>query len=257
MKIETVVLDVLGRIRVAGDTVFICDTAGRAFGEPGAVPLERRLYEATNKVLDLLGGKWSRKAKGHVFAEDPADRIENAIVTGDVLDTRKAFQFFETPAPLCARMAALDQLADGSRALEPSAGNGNILRAIGPQVDKVAIELNPAMLPKLALAGSGLKVIEGDFLTFKIADIGCFDAVLMNPPFSNLQDVRHIQHALTFLKPGGRLVAICANGPRQQEKLMPLVEQHGGIWEELPEGTFKEAGTNVRTVLLTMIGPAF
>jgi hypothetical protein len=31
-----------------------------------------------------------------------------------------------------------------------------------------------------------------------------------------------------------------------------LIEQHGGTWEELPPGTFAEAGTSVRTVLLTL-----
>jgi hypothetical protein len=34
-------------------------------------------------------------------------------------------------------------------------------------------------------------------------------------------------HALKMLKPGGRLVAICANGPRQNDKLRPIVESRG------------------------------
>jgi hypothetical protein len=50
------------------------------------------------------------------------------------------------------------------------------------------------------------------------------------------------------LKPGGRLVAICANGPRQQAELRPLATN----WEELPEGTFAEQGTNVRAALMTV-----
>jgi hypothetical protein len=53
-----------------------------------------------------------------------------------------------------------------------------------------------------------------------------------------------------MLKPGGRLVAICANGPRQKDKLRPIVEARGGIWEELPLDTFIGAGTGVCTVLL-------
>jgi len=74
----------------------------------------------------------------------------------------------------------------------------------------------------------------------------------MNPPFVNGQDIQHITHALHMLKPGGRLVAICANGPRQQEKLRPIVEQHGGRWESLPADTFKDSGTGVNTVLLRL-----
>jgi 16S rRNA G1207 methylase RsmC len=70
----------------------------------------------------------------------------------------------------------------------------------------------------------------------------------MNPPFHNGADVVHILHALKFLKPGGRLVAICANGPRQQAELRPLAT----TWEELPEATFAEQGTNVRAALMTV-----
>ena len=81
-------------------------------------------------------------------------------------------------------------------------------------------------------------------------ELGKFDAVLMNPPFENAADIKHITHALTMLKPGGRLVAICANGPRQQAVLRPLVEARGGEWEDLPPDTFKEQGTGVRTALM-------
>jgi 16S rRNA G1207 methylase RsmC len=74
------------------------------------------------------------------------------------------------------------------------------------------------------------------------------DCVLMNPPFSKGQDVAHILHALKFLKPGGRLVALCANGPRQQAELRPLA----ATWEALPDGIFGDQGTNVRAALMTM-----
>lgn len=55
-----------------------------------------------------------------------------------------------------------------------------------------------------------------------------------------------------MLKPGGRLVAICANGPRQNSILKPLVDAQGGLWEELPPDTFHSSGTSVRTVLMTI-----
>jgi hypothetical protein len=43
-------------------------------------------------------------------------------------------------------------------------------------------------------------------------------------------------------------VAICTNGPRQAAWIRPLAES----WEELPDDTFREQGTNVRTVLMTI-----
>jgi protein-L-isoaspartate O-methyltransferase len=93
----------------------------------------------------------------------------------------------------------------------------------------------------------------GDFLQCN-GDLGKFDRILMNPPFERGDDIKHIQHAVTFLKPGGRLVAICANGPRQNATLKPQAEDSGGIYEPLPEGTFKEQGTGVNTALLIVEG---
>jgi len=97
----------------------------------------------------------------------------------------------------------------------------------------------------------GLTVRHRDFLECH-EDLGEFDAIVMSPPFANAQDIDHIEHALTMLKPGGRLVALCANGPRQQERLRPLIEARGGLWEELSADTFRNAGTSVRTVLLVV-----
>jgi hypothetical protein len=93
-------------------------------------------------------------------------------------------------------------------------------------------------------------VVQGDFLECTVAQLGLFDCVLMNPPFGSADDIKHIEHAAGFLRPGGTLVAICAAGPRQHQRLKPLVERHGGVWEPLPAGTFSDAGTNVQTVLL-------
>lgn len=70
----------------------------------------------------------------------------------------------------------------------------------------------------------------------------------MNPPFVNGEDIKHVEHALTMLKDGGRLVAICANGPRQREQLMPQADQ----WIDLPEGSFKDSGTNVNAAILVI-----
>jgi protein-L-isoaspartate O-methyltransferase len=114
------------------------------------------------------------------------------------------------------------------------------------------VEINGQLVRSLLTLGlSGLHVHHGDFLECN-HEIGTFDRILMNPPFANGQDIKHITHALRYLSPGGRLVAICANGLRQNDKLRPIVDARGGIWEELPPDTFIGAGTGVRTVLLTM-----
>ncbi len=160
-------------------------------------------------------------------------------------------QLFPTPPDLAKRMVELAEIQPGMCVLEPSAGTGNLARAIrsavpGAHLDLIEID------PKLCsiLKASGFEVSCRDFLAASMPvcpdSEGGHDCVLMNPPFSKGQDVAHILHALKFLKPGGRLVAICANGPRQQAELRPLA----ATWEELPEGTFADQGTSVRAVLL-------
>ena len=50
----------------------------------------------------------------------------------------------------------------------------------------------------------------------------------------------------SLLRPGGVLVAVCLNGPRQQEKLLPFSD----VREELPRGTF--AYTDVPTMIIRL-----
>ena len=159
---------------------------------------------------------------------------------------------FATPGDIAVRMASLLGLKDGDLVLEPSAGTGRLTTAVqvaseknGKKVHITAVEINQAMAAALK---SKLRDVRcADFLDC-MADVGTFHRVIMNPPFNGGADIKHIRHALTFLRPGGRLVALCANGPRQREALQPLATH----WEDLPEGSFREAGTNVNVALLVI-----
>lgn len=68
--------------------------------------LDRKDYAAVNQALELLGGKWDRKAKAHRWDCDPNDPIVQAIATGEISDWKKEFQFFETPPLLAKHMVA-------------------------------------------------------------------------------------------------------------------------------------------------------
>lgn len=160
-------------------------------------------------------------------------------------------QLFPTPTDLAARMVELADIEPGMRVLEPSAGTGRILEQLPEGCEVVAVEINASLGGRLDATRRA--VVIGDFLQCTPETLwGSFDRILMNPPFANADDIRHIRHALGFLKPGGKLVAICANGPRQNAQLRPLVEQHGGEWEDLPPDTFAASGTAVNTALFTL-----
>ena len=184
------------------------------------------------------------------------EEMESALKVG--VQVIAAPQLFPTPPALAVRMVEEADIQPNHRVLEPSAGTGAIVDAIraaiqaaGGQCDIEAVEINPALAHRLAFhdALGGNRVHPGDFLE-QNGNLGQFDRIVMNPPFENGADIKHIQHAMKMLKPGGRLVAICANGPRQQTILKPLAENSGGWYEDLPAGTFASQGTNVNTALL-------
>lgn len=263
LSLDTEVIDVLKKAIFTEDSIEL----------PPA--LEKSLYEKVNKAIEKVGGHWEKKRKAHVFGQDPAALfdIDKGELKGEEINIEgmkaalkagvkvvSAPQLFPTPPEIAERMATLAGIEPDSLVLEPSAGTGNLLKAIlqNENVRRVvAIEMNYNLAEILAQQfgqDSRVTLIRGDFLDhtkesidFKHPEaVRGFDRIIMNPPFEKGQDVKHIKHALTTLKPGGRLVALCANGPRQREALKDIAD----YWEDLPAGSFKEAGTGVNVALL-------
>lgn len=167
--------------------------------------------------------------------------------------------YFPTPKTIVQRMIDLADIRDGERVLEPSAGNGNILDAITAEVknrgiiaDVEGIECNLSLREILEL--KQYKLVSNDFMEY--AKYNNYDKIVMNPPFEQNKDVLHIQHAYKHLKEGGRIVAIMsphwtfANDTKSVSFREWLDGR--GYYEKLPEGSFKESGTGVNTVLVVI-----
>lgn len=166
-------------------------------------------------------------------------------------------QLFATPKALADRMVELAGIQPGNVVLEPSAGTGALIRAIKSrhmEAEVIAVEISRELSQALELLPAGVHC--ADFLQCN-GELPAVDRVVMNPPFAgqgSTTDADHIRHAWGYLKPGGRLVALCANGPRQQANLKPWAEEFG-TWEALPEGSFKESGTGVNVALMVVDKP--
>jgi len=159
-------------------------------------------------------------------------------------------QLFQTPEPLAARLAAM--FPAFGRTLEPSAGLGRLYRAVrarDPGCHVTLIETAAECageLYRVTAADTACQLLQRDFLECTVTQLGKFDSVIMNPPFTRGSDIAHIRHALTLLAPGGRLVAICAAGPRQRAAFQDTATE----WIDLPAGSFKESYTNVAAAIV-------
>lgn len=220
--------------------------------------LDRNQYTKLNEVLEALGGKWSRGQKAHVFTGLAAEAVEAAIMTESYTRTKQDFGFFETPARLAAQLIHSAHIMATHRVLEPSAGTGSLAwPASRSCAELVCVEIqvkNAVVLERLLPAA---RVEMGDFLMFTPEQLGLFDRVVMNPPFARRDDIRHIQHAYKFLRPGGRLVSIASSSVTFRDDFMARnfrgeVQDCGGQILMLPEGSFKASGTMVNACVVTM-----
>lgn len=245
MRVELNVLHILSNAQVSGNHVVLVGQ------------LERKLYEKTNRVLEAAGGKWVRKARAHVFDCEAASRIDQILVTGEVDVPKDEFNYFPTPSNIVAKLVGLAAIAPGMRVLEPEAGQAAIALACveaGAVVD--CIELMEENFAKLQAMGRFNSVLNLDFL--HVEPVPIYDRIVMNPPFLKQADIHHVNHALKFLRPGiGRLVSVMSAGVTFRENNLTtsfrqLVAERGGSLECLPEGAFKDSGTNVNTVVVSI-----
>jgi len=242
----------------------------------GTVPPGLEKYTSKKALVDALGAKLEPVSNGyhgyHLDTGKPSDRADKALWAlldsssndNELVKLENSVKFskidgyFPTPDSVASLM--LDKLSretlakEAPRVLEPSAGSGNLCKIAQKQWQQAIVEAfeQNHTLAKL-LEAKGFNVSHSDFMA-EIPTVP-FDVVLMNPPFEKLQDTAHIKHAYSFLKDGGELVAIASAGVtfREDTKSSAFrlwLESVGGTIEALPDGSFKESGTSVNTVLI-------
>jgi predicted RNA methylase len=176
------------------------------------------------------------------------------------------FGFFPTPAAVAARaFEAADVGTPETRSgtyprlsiLDPSAGRGDLAKPLTAAGHKVTcVEIQAALSNELGGQGHA-RTVHGDFFDMTLTDLGQFDRIVMNPPFDGRRDIDHVNHAVQFLAPGGVLVAIMSASVEFRETpkaivFRQMIERMGGRIIDLPDGSFRESGTMVNTVLVTL-----
>jgi type I restriction-modification system DNA methylase subunit len=242
MKIKNDVLDILSKAVIEGNSL-------KLTGQ-----VDRKLYVATNKVLELAGGVWNRKAGAHLWPEDDTfEIIDQIILTGEIANKKQELGFFPTSQAVVELLIESANINKGDSILEPSAGSGNILRVLCdrfPLNPLAAVEIDESHTELTKMTN---RVYYSDFLKLGKDDIGMFDRIVMNPPFARNVAPTHVLHARTLLNPHGRLVSVMPSSVTfREDTLNRTIRESAVSIRPLPEGSFKESGTNVNTVIMTL-----
>jgi phospholipid N-methyltransferase len=161
--------------------------------------------------------------------------------------------FFITPKETARKVVDLADIREGMEVLEPSAGKGDIAELVNHGSKLTCIEYQQKLAKILEL--KGFNAICGDFLEHT----GQYDRIVMNPPFENFQDIKHVNHAFQCLKDGGRIVAIMGEGVFfRQDKIAvefrEWIEEMGTDIIDLPAGAFQgtitSTGVKARIVII-------
>ncbi|QPK62889.1 DUF4942 domain-containing protein [Methylomonas sp. LL1] len=165
------------------------------------------------------------------------------------------YQYYPTPAALSIKAWAMFKNPHFARVLEPSAGEGHLLRP-GPYqygkrlpIDCIEIDIRK----HAALRDEGYSVVGMDFLQFQSGSV--YSHIIMNPPFAD--GVHHVLKAWEILF-DGEIVAILnaetLKNPFSKERqfLVRLIEQHGEVefLSEMFAGDDAERKTPVEIALV-------
>lgn len=210
-------------------------------------------YSEIKKLLSQAGGTYDRRGWFSYREGLDVDEILSRLQGGQSANAKKEAQFFRTPQALAKAVVEAAGPLRGKRAMEPSAGDGAIADELRDAGAAEVLTVENWDVNAIALKKKGYEPLVKDFLTVTPAEVGFFDVIAMNPPFTKRQDLAHVRHALSFLAPEGRLSAIISPAFETQSykdavMFRELVEFAEAETIQVPPGAFKESGTEIRTV---------
>lgn len=212
-----------------------------------------------NGNAHVIFSKWTlfdiNKALNEFYGDVLPDVEEENPTKRQSTEVAKDLQFYWTPTKVVTAACDFAGIYDPAdygygrerpsyRVLEPSCGDGKILDVLRERgCETIGVEYHEGRAS--ICKANGHTVVTANFL--ELEPTGDFDFVIMNPPFYGRHYIKHVNHAMKFLRDGGILVSI-----------LPATAHydHGelnGSWTDLPVASFSEAGTNVPTGMMKMI----
>lgn len=225
--------------------------AAKRGDQPEFMGVEIRGFSNGNAhlIFDPEALKAINRALAEFYGDVLPDTEEERPARRASTDLSADLAYYPTPAEVAERLAAGVCWTTEAAILEPSCGCGRImdaLRKTGKRLRVTGVEVHAGRAAEARAKGHHVQ--QANFL--QVAPQPIFDGVVMNPPFAGRHYLKHIAHALRFLKPGGVLTAILPASAWYDHGELPK-----GDWRDLPVASFAESGTNVPTGIYTTSAP--
>jgi len=224
-----------------------CTVSGNVVFLPNIKEYQMLDYQEVRKALLNAGAKY--KNNSFVFPNDAQQYIDR-ITEGEKVNIKKEFQFFATPSELAKDLVFYADLKQHDTILEPSAGQGAIIKEINKVCEVVpdCFELMDINRNVLANSGAKFNLIGFDFL--EVPKSKKWSKIIANPPFTKNQDIDHVNKMYNSLSNGGRIVSIMSTSwttgnQKKQVQFREFLENVNAEVLDIPQGTFKESGTMV------------
>lgn len=231
-------------------------------------------YDRLRWVMESYGGRWNERCKGFKFNEFDDEKLKSIkadlsvgfVNLSEEKRTREKDAFFPTPVKIVDEMISIAGLKPDSIMLESSAGTGRILdeaRKIINSLDKfVVIELNENR--QQVLRSKGYHVDFGGTFEDSLKDpeilkkLKRCDKVVINPPFKNDMDVKHLLISYMVCADKADVVSILQENSlyydrqihRVFKEFLSLIGKDAYEVKSLPAGSFKSEMTTVDTVII-------
>lgn len=230
-------------------------------------------YDRLRWVMESYGGRWNERCKGFKFNEFNDEKLKSIkadlsvgfVNLSEEKRNRERDAFFPTPTNIVHKMIEIAGLKPDSIMLESSAGTGRILdeaRKIMNSLDNfVVIELNESR--QQVLRSKGYRVDFGGTFEDSLKDpeilkkLKRCDKVVINPPFKNDMDVKHLLISYMVCADKADIVSIMQENSlyynrsihRVFKEFLNLIGKDAYEVKSLPAGSFKSEMTTVDTVI--------
>lgn len=254
-------LEVLSELQLRGDglqlelsqMLELMTLSGDRIELPSDIGFASKSYAALKGAVTKAGGHY-RNSGFDFDDQETAQDVLTRLIAGESINIKKSLQFYPTTEVAGERLLRGLDLT-GKVVFEPSAGDGFLVEQayLAGAAEVLCAEIYEKFHP--AIERSGGRIIGTDVFQLNSASLSDIDVVLMNPPFSGGQDIKHVLHVLGLIPEQVEVHAIISasvlhNSSKIYDSFRSFLAGHDIEVEEMEAGVFKDSGTMIRSCIV-------